>query len=92
MLGFGLRTGPYSKTIRDLIATIRGGTDWRLAARMFNVSRATAEVAFLRYVVYPEWHEAKKDAEEYVSDEPSHSELELPPCPKRPRSASTRNS
>lgn len=92
MLGVIFRAGPRSRKIADLIALIRQGYPWRDAAAIVGITRASAEVAFLRYVVYPEWLEAKRDEEEYVRHEPYHSELELPPCPRRRRSASTPNS
>jgi transposase-like protein len=60
-----------SPHILKFVELVKGGMRYTDAARAVGISRSSAEVAFLRYIVMPEWYEHKRSEEEYVKDEPA---------------------
>jgi len=58
-----------SPFILRFIELVKNGLSVTTAAKQVGISRASGEVAFLRYIVMPEWYEHKKAEEEYVAHE-----------------------
>lgn len=54
------RNGPQSPASRDAVRLMQGGATFWQAAIAVGVAVQTAEVWYLRWIVYPEWKAMKE--------------------------------